>query len=155
MTLFTSKYDTLRRYRSKLRGHNSFIICIALVNLFFLLLLFAALATQVVRISGIKVNLPQAEAPQETVLGKLIVAVTANDDGEFGFYFRDRKMSLDELRQNFNDVKGRHNKTVIICADSKVPSGMLYELISVVHEANMAVLIAVQPPDARPEMRFE
>jgi hypothetical protein len=53
MTQFTSKYGALRRYRTTLRNHNSFIHCVAFINLLFLLLIFTALATQVVRISGI------------------------------------------------------------------------------------------------------
>lgn len=155
MTQFTSKYGALRRYRTTLRNHNSFIHCVAFINLLFLLLIFTALATQVVRISGIKVNLPRAEAPQETVLGKLIVSVAANDNGEYQYYFRNRALSFDALRKEFQDLKERRNKTVIIRADDKVPSGTLNKLISEVHQADMAVLIAVQPPDARPEMRFE
>lgn len=152
----TSKYGTPRRYRSRLRAHNGFPHCVAFIDLFFLLLLFAALASQVVRISGIKVELPQVEAPEETILGKLIVSVTpAGYDGECQIYYRDRAVTLDELRQIFSQESDRQNKTVVIRADSKVPSGVLNELISAIHGAKMAVLIAVQTPNARPEMRFE
>ncbi len=147
---------TTRRYRTNLRSHNGFPYCVALMDLLFLLLLFAAMSTQVIRISGIRVDLPQAVAPQESVLGKLIVTITPGEyESDCRFYFRDRAIQLDELRQIFSQQTERHKKTVIIRSDRKVPTGVLHELIASIHEAGMAVLIAVQTPDARPEMRFE
>ncbi|MBR4884530.1 MAG: biopolymer transporter ExbD [Lentisphaeria bacterium] len=145
-----------RRYRTKLRDHNGFPYCVALLDLLFLLLLFVAMSTQVIRISGIKVDLPQADAPQESVLGKLIVTITPGEyENDCRYYFRDREIKLDGLRQIFSQQTERNKKTVIIRSDRKVPAGVLHELISSIHEANMSVLIAVQPPDARPEMHFE
>ena len=145
-----------RRYRTKLRSHNGFPYCVALLDLLFLLLLFVAMSTQVIRISGIKVDLPQADAPQESVLGKLIVTITPGEyENDCRYYFRDREIKLDSLRQIFSQQTERNRKTVIIRSDRKVPTGVLHELISSIHEANMSVLIAVQTPDARPEMNFE
>ena len=89
-----------RRYRTKLRSHNGFPYCVALLDLLFLLLLFVAMSTQVIRISGIKVDLPQADAPQESVLGKLIVTITPGEyENDCRYYFRDREIKLDGLRQ--------------------------------------------------------
>lgn len=145
-----------RRYRMRLRSHNGFPQCIALIDLLFLLLLFTAMSAQVIRISGIRVDLPQANAPQESILGKLIVTVTPGEyDNECRFYFRDREIQLDELRQIFSQQNERHKKTVIIRCDRKVPMGVLYELTASVHEAGMTVLIASQTPETKPEMRFE
>ena len=148
--------SSTRRYRMSLRSHNGFPQCVALIDLLFLLLLFTAMSTQVIRISGIRVDLPQANAPQESVLGKLIVTVTSGEyENDCHFYFRDREIKLDELRQIFSQQSERHKKTVIIRADRKVPLGVLYELTASVHEAGMAVLIASQTPESKPEMRFE
>ena len=145
-----------RRYRTTLRCHNSFPQCVALIDLLFILLLFVALTTQVTRLSGIRVDLPQVEAPLETVLGKLIVTVTPGEyESDCRIFFRDRELSLDELRQIFSQQTDRHEKTVVIRADRKVPSGVLYELVASANEAKLAALIAVQAPDARTEMRFE
>lgn len=147
---------TNRRYRVRLRSHNGFPSCVALIDLLFLLLMFAAMSTQVIRISGIRVNLPQANAPQESVLGKLIVTITPGEyESDCRFYFRDREVKLDELRQIFSEQTERNKKTVIVRSDRKVPAGVLHELVASIHEAGMTVLIAVQTPDIRPEMRFE
>ena len=144
-----------RRYRMSLRSHNGFPQCVALVDLLFLLLLFTAMSTQVIRISGIRVDLPRAEAPHESVLGKLIVTITPGAyENDCRFYFRDRQVTLDELRQSFSQQTERHKKTVIIRCDRKVPLGVLYEVTASAHEAGMAVLIASQSPEVRPEMRF-
>ena len=147
---------TARRYRTNLRSHNGLPYCVALLDLMFLLLLFTAMSTQVIRISGIRVDLPQADAPQESVLGKLVVTITPGEyENECRFYFHDREIKLDELQSKFSQEKERHKKTVIIRSDRKVPTGVLHKLIASIHEAGMAVLIAVQTPDARPEMSFE
>ena len=145
-----------RRFRMRLRSHSGFPSCVAIIDLLFLLLMFATMSTQVIRISGIRVNLPQANAPQESVLGKLIVTITPGEyESDCRFYFRDREIKLDELRQIFSEQTERHKKTVIVRSDRKVPAGVLNELVASVHEAGMTVLIAVQTPDVRPEMRFE
>ena len=148
---------TSRHYRTNLKSHNGFPHCTALIDVLFLLLLFIAIASQAVRISGIRVDLPKVDAPQETVLGKLIVTVTPADyDGDCRIFFRDRQVTLDELRQQLSlQSDSRNSKTVVIRADNRVPGGVLYELVSAAHEAGMPALIAVQSPDARPEMRFE
>ena len=145
-----------RRFRMRLRSHSGFPSCVAIIDLLFLLLMFATMSTQVIRISGIRVNLPQANAPQESVLGKLIVTITPGEyESDCRFYFRDREIKLDELRQIFSEQTERHKKTVIVRSDRKVPAGVLNELVASVHEAGMTVLIAVQTPDVRPEMRCE
>ena len=145
-----------RRYRSRLRSHSGFPYCVALIDLLFLLLLFTAVSTQVIKISGIRVDLPQANAPQESVLGKLVVTVTGGqDEKSCRYYFRDREIKLDELQSIFSREKERHKKTVIIRSDRKVPMGALHELIAEINGAGMPVLIAVQTPDSKPEIRFE
>lgn len=148
--------STPRRYRMSLRNHNGFPQCVALIDLLFLLLLFTAMSTQFIRISGIRVDLPSANAPQESVLGKLIVTITPGEyENDCRFYFRDREIKLDELRSIFSRQTERHKKTVIIRCDQKVPMGMLYELTASAHEAGMAVLVASQTPEIKPETRFE
>ncbi len=145
-----------RKYRMTLRSHNGFPQCVALIDLLFLLLLFTAMSTQVIRISGIRVDLPIADAPKESILGKLIVTITPGEyDNECRYFFRDREIKLDELRQIFSQQTERHKKTVIIRADRNIPQGVIYELTASIHEAGMAVLIASQPPKSKPEMRFE
>ena len=94
---------TPRKYRMTLRSHNGFPQCVALIDLLFLLLLFTAMSTQVIRISGIRVDLPRADAPQESILGTLIVTIIPGEDGnECRYFFRDREIKLDELQQIFS-----------------------------------------------------
>ncbi|MBO5667703.1 MAG: hypothetical protein J6S43_01120, partial [Lentisphaeria bacterium] len=71
---FTVQTGT-RRYRTRLRPLWRIGQYIALTDLFFLLLFFLLLSSSVVRISGIRVNLPQAEkVPQAVGLGMLILS---------------------------------------------------------------------------------
>ena len=87
--------SSTRRYRMSLRSHNGFPQCVALIDLLFLLLLFTAMSTQVIRISGIRVDLPQANAPQESVLGKLIVTVTSGEyENDYGSMYSCARSTL-------------------------------------------------------------
>ena len=148
--------ETVRRYRTRLKPLWKVSQCLAILDLFLLLLFFILLSSSVVRISGIRVDLPQANAPQESVLGKLVVTVTpGEDENSCRYYFRDREIKLDELQSIFSREKERHKKTVIIRSDRKVPMGALHELIAEINGAGMPVLIAVQTPDSKPEIRFE
>ena len=145
-----------RRYHTALRGHNGFPYSVALIDLFFLLLLFITMSTLEVRISGIRVDLPKVDAPMETVVDKLIVTVKPLDyDGGYEIYFRDRKVTEDELRRIFSGDKHRRYKTVVVRADRSLPSGVLYKVVACARDNEMAVLIAVQPQDVRQETRFE
>lgn len=146
-----------RRYMTHLRGHYGSPSYIALVDLFFLLLLFIFMSSSVVRLSGIPIELPKLRAPYFSGLGKLVVTITAPQYGQpCRIYYRDRQLSIDELRQEFSKLDGdRSSRYVIIRADRSVPSGVLDEVILTAREANLKSFLAVQVPSDKPETHFE
>ncbi|MBQ9787822.1 MAG: biopolymer transporter ExbD [Lentisphaeria bacterium] len=146
----------VRRYRTKLRPLWRIGQCLALLNLFLLLLFFILLASSVTRISGIKVNLPQANVPLSTGLGRAILTVVpaAEAGGECRIYFRDRQISWEQLRRELVSDK-RREKVLIIRADKDIPSGELTRIMSIAEAARMESFIAVQPLKSRSETRFE
>ena len=145
-----------RRYRPKRRGRPIFISVIALVDLFFILLFFILMASSVVRISGIKVDLPRVKVPQASGLGRAIVTIAppAAPDGACRLYYRDRELTADQLRNELLSSPPAE-KVLVIRADRSVPSGVLSEVMAIAEGANMETFIAVSAPESGREMRFE
>lgn len=144
------------RYRHRLRPHLGMPSCFALLDLFFLLLFFLLMASSVIRISGIKVDLPKIKAPQATDLGKAIVTIA--EPAEPGLpcriYFRDRLVDENILRSELFSEQ-MQKKVLIIRADRNVSSGVLAEVMAIAEAAGMESFIAVQTPKNTPETRFE
>ena len=143
-------------YRTRLRPLWKVGQYIAIVDLFFLLVFFLLLASSVIRISGIRVNLPQAEkVPQAVGLGRAIVTVTPPEggNGECRIYFRDRQIDAEQLRLELLTGQNRE-KVLVIRADKDVPSGVLYQIMNIAESAKMESFIAVQPLKEHSETRF-
>lgn len=145
-----------RRYRSRLKLSAKPAYFIALADLFFLLLFFILMASTVVRVSGIKVDLPRANVPQATWLGKAILTIAPPEEPgkPCRIYFRDRMMDENQLRNELLTA-GEQEKVLVIRADQDVPSGVLSEIMAIAEAAQMETFIAVQKPELRPETRFE
>ena len=145
-----------RRYRTKLK-QRPVIQTTALIDLFFLLLFFILLASSVVRISGIRVNLPKAEVPQAADLGRSIVTIAAPDEAgaPCKIYYRDRLMEDENQFRNELLASGKSEKILVIRADQAVPSGVLSRIMAIAEEAKMESFIAVQPMEAKRETRFD
>ena len=145
------------RYRTRLRPLWRIGQYIALTDLFFLLLFFLLLSSSVVRISGIRVNLPQAEkVPQAVGLGKAIVSVTLPEKPGMPcrIYFRDRQIAIEQLRRELIS-DNRKEKVLIIRADKEIPADLLFRVIGIAEAARMESFLAVQPLKSRSETRFE
>lgn len=145
-----------RRYRTTLKPLWRIGQCLALLDIFMLLLFFILLASSVTHISGIQVRLPQADVPLSTGLGRAILTVIppVEPGGEPRFYFRDKQISLEQLRRELiSDT--RKEKILIIRADKDIPSGILAQIMSIAESARMESFFAVQPLQSRSETRFE
>lgn len=145
-----------KRYKTRLRPLWRIGQYIALADLFFLLVFFLLLASSVVRISGIRVNLPQAEkVPQAVGLGKAIVSVTPPEvpGGQCRIYFRDKQVDASGLRRELL-MDDNREQVLVIRADKDVPSGVLYEIMNIAELAQMESFIAVQPLKKHSETRF-
>lgn len=144
-----------RRYTSRLKPLWRIDQYIALVDLSFLLLFFLLLSSSVVRISGIRVNLPRTDVPQTAGMSGAILTITppAADGENCRIYFRDRQIDTDQLRRELlSDT--RKEKVLVIRADEGVPSGILMKIVSIAESAKMESFFAVQPLANRSETRF-
>lgn len=145
-----------RRYKSRLRPLWRIGQYIVLTDLFFLLLFFLLLSSSLVRISGVRVNLPHAGiVPQAVGLGKAIVTIAPPEvpGKACRIYFRDRQIDGDQLRRELL-TDNRREKVLVIRADKDVPTGVLYEIMNIAESAQMESFIAVQPLKEKPENRF-
>lgn len=145
-----------RRYRTRLSPKLRAAHIVALSDLFFLLIFFLLLATSVVRISGVRVNLPQAAVPRAAGLGKAIVTITPPPEpgSSCRIFFRDRQIDEDQLRRELLTDSHRE-KVLVIRADRDVPSGVLSGIMAIAESAGMESFIAVQPMAEKTETRFE
>ena len=146
-----------RRYRPRRRTGSYFSGVVALVDLFFILLFFILTASSVVRISGIKVDLPRARAPQAAGLGRAIVTIAppAVPGAACRIYYRDRELSEDELRGELRKSPPAE-KILVIRADQSIPSGQLSKVMAIAEETGISTFIAVsEPKRGGREMRFE
>ena len=153
---FPGSITFARRYRTKLKPLWNIGACLAVLDLFFLLLFFILLASSVTRISGIKVNLPQAEVALSSDLGRAVLTIIppAEASGECRIYFRDRQIAIEQLRRELIS-DNRKEKVLIIRADKDIPADLLFRVIGIAEAARMESFLAVQPLKSKSETRFE
>ena len=147
-----------RRYRTSLKQRTAMLQTAAMIDIFFLMLFFILIASSVVRISGIKVNLPQAAVPQASDLGRSIVTITppAEPGLPCRIYYRDRLMADEnQFRNELLTPAGKGEKVLVIRADETVPSGLLSRIMAIAEDAKMESFIAVQPLEIKQEKRFD
>ena len=149
-----------RRYSSRLKPSRGFPTAMAWVDLFFLLLLFIIMASSVVKISGVKIDLPQATPSAEVYPGMVqyIVTLTAGtpDDPDGKIVYQDKEYSIEELRAQFNQISNPGEQTIVIRADKDVPFERVNEVVFAAKEEGIKkAVFAVEVPDKKPEMYFE
>jgi len=147
-----------RRYAPTLKPKAGWPELTALIDVLFLILLFFALSGSFVRVSGIGVELPRIQAPNIADVERLVVTVSPPDahGKTCQIFFQDKLVTLEMLRQNFfrlNDSSGR--PSIIICADRRVPFETVARIMASAEEAKIPSFIALAPPDAKRETRFE
>jgi len=144
------------RYQTRLKPLWHIGQYIALADLFFLLLFFMLMASTVVRISGIRVNLPQAEkVPKAVGLGRAIISITPPEtpDKDCKIYFRDQQIDTKQLKRLL--LSGSvQEKVLVIRADKDVPHGVVYDIMNIAESARMESFIAVQQFKEKPEISF-
>lgn len=146
-----------RRYRTRLKYFNGWPDLIALVDILFLSLLFFVLATNVVRVSGVKVALPQMDTSTMAALGRFVISVAPPEregDGSRIYFQEKRCDSIDDLRQQLSELRGdRTSKelSVIIRADRRVPFRDVAKVMDAAKSVNITCFIAVEVPDPAEE----
>jgi len=149
-----------RRYRTRLKTMSGWPDLTALVDILFLALLFFALASRVVQVSGISVALPQVKAQNTVSLERFVISITPPEPGgdpRGTIYFRDRRFP--DAKSLRNELAALHNSSkkasVVIRADRGVPFETVAEVMATAEEAGMPSFIAVIPPENTPSTTFE
>jgi len=136
-----------RRYtvnvRSRLKYFHGRPDLTAMINVFFLLLIFIMLSSSFVKVSGTKVELPEVESARSLSVGKLVVTVDKNSQ----IFFKNNHITWDELKQNLVAVSSAtENATIILRADSKAPFGLVARIMTLAEGAGLNVFIATASP---------
>ena len=145
-----------RRYRTRLKMYRGFPEATALLDIFFLVLLFVVFASSFVRVSGVSVELPRVSSHREERLERrMVVSLTPGEKpGEVKIYFRDKP--VDNLGKELSAVHDRSAKTVIIIrADRAVPFQKVAEVMTIAAKAKLRSFIAVMPDEDKALAQFE
>jgi biopolymer transport protein ExbD len=114
-------------------------------GVFFVLVIFVALSSNIIYTPGISVNLPQGSDLPGTDKPTVIVAVDANGQ----FYFRNQIIHKDALRNNLREAVQNSTEplTLVMQADKDVKSEVLEQLCLIAEEVGIkAALWATRPP---------
>ena len=163
--MLTNNLNRHRRYRTRLKPFCKWPELTALLDVLFLVLLFFALSSSFIRIPGIAVELPRLNAPGVANLQRFVVSIApAPEPGKpCVFYFKDRMMTLEELKQEFfktrDDIANEKNSyvrpSVVICADHRVPFDTVAQVMAIAESAALSSFIAVMPQTERREVVIE
>ncbi len=149
-----------RRYQTRLKPVTNWPPLTALIDLMFLLLIFFFLSGAFVRVSGIKVDLPRVPRTDVMDLEKFIITIAPDGRAPDGclFYFNDRPVTLEGLKQQLSEVRGRMNggssATVVIRPGQGVPTERILDVMVIAAGAQLASFIATAPPGEKPETVF-
>ena len=147
-----------RRYAPSLKPKSGWPELTALIDVLFLSLLFFALSSSFVRVSGIGVELPRVPAPDVADVEKFVVTVAAPESPgkPCPVYFQDKLMTIDMLKIRFFRLNEKSPRaSIIICADRRVPFDTVSRIMAIAESAKISSFIALAPPDAKRETRFE
>jgi biopolymer transport protein ExbD len=141
-----------RRYRTRLKYRSGWPELTALVDILFLALLFFALTSNFVRVSGIDIALPQVNTRTTAALERFVISLAISDsEGDPGgvrIYFREKRCrGIDELRQELSELYDSSPRaSVIIRADRSVPFEEVAKVMDAAKKAQLACFIAVDAP---------
>lgn len=117
-----------------------------LIDVLFLLLIFVMLSSSFVKVSGIKVDLPEVDAQRSLSVEKVVVTVDRGGQ----VFFKSSPITLDSLKQRLSDLSNLSDSaTIILRADNKTPFGTVAKIMSLAEEAKLNVFVATIPPDVK------
>lgn len=125
-----------------LKVHPALFNVVPLINVVFLVVVFFALSSRFVLQPGMAVSLPVSGFTLGPQRDARIVSVTAAPVPSI--YFRDRKVTIDELRQQLTDNRGKE-RSLIIKADRGTPYDLVVQLMNVGLKLGFSVVLATNP----------
>lgn len=115
---------------------------VPLVNVIFLVVVFFALSSRFVLQPGMTISLPVSGFTLGPQRDAKIVSVTAAPVPSI--YFRDRRVTIEELRQQLTDNRGR-DRSLIIKADRGTPYDLVVQLMNEGLKLGFSVVLATNP----------
>ena len=149
-----------RRYRTRLKYHGGWPELIALTDILFLSLLFFALTSNSVRVSGINVALPRMNTRTVSALERFVISLAPpvpGSDAKMDIHFLERRCrNIDELRQQLSQLHERSRRaSVIIRADRSIPFEEVVKVMDAAKNAQLSCFIAVEVPGEAPSATYE
>jgi biopolymer transport protein ExbD len=143
----------LARRLQPLRG---LVDLVPVVTVVLLLLLFFLISSSFVLQSGVKIDPPRSAFGVDTPISRLIVAVSlppaqTQPDGtvlkrEPVFYFDDRIVTMDGLRQALSQIPSSRNApSLVIKADKDVPLDVIMNIVDIASAHHLTAIIGTQP----------
>ena len=125
-----------------LQIHPALFNVVPLVNVIFLVIVFFALSSRFVLQPGMAITLPVSGFTLGPQRDAKIVSVTAAPVPSI--YFRDRKVTLDELREQLTSNRGKE-RSLIIKADRGTPYDLVAQLMNEGLKLGFSVVLATSP----------
>ena len=122
--------------------HPALFNVVPLINVIFLVVVFFALSSRFVLQPGMAINLPVSGFTLGPQRDARIVSVTAAPVPSI--YFRDRKVTIEELRQQLTENRSRE-RSLIIKADRGTPYDLVVQLMNEGLKLGFSVVLATNP----------
>ena len=122
--------------------HPALFNVVPLINVIFLVVVFFALSSRFVLQPGMAINLPVSGFTLGPQRDARIVSVTAAPVPSI--YFRDRKVTIEELRQQLTETRSRE-RSLIIKADRGTPYDLIVQLMNEGLKLGFSVVLATNP----------
>jgi biopolymer transport protein ExbD len=150
----TRKPAMRRRIPVRIKPLSGMPPMIAVIDIFFLTLFFFMLSSSFVQVSGIKVDLPRAEATISADIEKFIVTIAWSAEGP-RLFFNDRPVTHEQLKEDLAQISGvSRSAMIVIRADRRIPFEPVSEIMTMAEKAQLASFIAVMPRAAAHEAVF-
>jgi biopolymer transport protein ExbD len=130
---------------SRTKEHDfGWLVLIGLVDVAFLLIFFLLLSSNFILQPGISVSLPFSRFTLGPQINQQIISITGGSAP--AIYFRDQKISLDQLGPLLDAAK-REGRSIIIRADRLTPYETVVEVTNAALEHGISsVSLAMTPP---------
>jgi biopolymer transport protein ExbD len=125
-----------------LKIHPALFNVVPLINVTFLVVVFFALSSRFVLQPGMAISLPVSGFTLSPQRDAKIVSVTAAPVPSI--YFRDRRVSMEELRAQLAETHGRE-RSLIIKADRGTPYDLVVQIMNEGLKLGFSVILATNP----------
>ena len=125
-----------------LKIHPALFNVVPLINVIFLVVVFFALSSRFVLQPGMAINLPVSAFTLGPQRDAKIVSVTAAPVPSI--YFRDRKVTLDELRRQLAETRSKE-RSLILKADRGTPYDLVIQITNEGLKLGYSVILATSP----------